>query len=137
MQERPLTAREAAFVDAYLQCGNAAEAARRAGYSVGSAKQAGHRVLRRAKVTAEVTLRGDLKATSSDLTQEWIEGELKRLAQEGERDSDKIQALRLLGKQRGMFVERTHITSDEPPVDDELCRMSEADLDAVIKDLDG
>lgn len=40
-----LTARQQAFVDHYLTCGNAAEAARLAGYAAGSAKVTGSRLL--------------------------------------------------------------------------------------------
>ena len=42
MHKRPLTKKQQAFVEYYLQCWNAAEAARRAGYSVRSARSIGH-----------------------------------------------------------------------------------------------
>ncbi|MBR3388684.1 MAG: terminase small subunit, partial [Bacteroidales bacterium] len=40
-----LTARQKRFVEEYLLCGNSAEAARRAGYSVKTANRLGSRLL--------------------------------------------------------------------------------------------
>lgn len=52
MTEKPLTAREAAFVEAYRQHGNASRAAREAGYAAHQANAIGWKVLRRPKIVA-------------------------------------------------------------------------------------
>lgn len=47
------------FIDAYIQCGNGAEAARRAGYSAKSANVTGAKLLADADIRAEINLRLD------------------------------------------------------------------------------
>ena len=52
-----LTVKERRFVDFYIgqACGNAAEAARLAGYAEGSAKQAGHRLRQKADIREAIS----------------------------------------------------------------------------------
>lgn len=50
----PLNDRQRAFARHYVECGNAAEAARRAGYSKGSAKQRAYDNLRNPAILAEI-----------------------------------------------------------------------------------
>jgi phage terminase small subunit len=52
-----LTRRQIAFVEHYLQCRNATEAARRAGYSLRSARELAHRNMENAEVLAEIAAR--------------------------------------------------------------------------------
>ena len=52
-----LTRRQIAFVEHYLQCRNATEAARRAGYSLRSARELAHRNMENPEVTAEIAAR--------------------------------------------------------------------------------
>lgn len=49
-----LTAKQEAFIEHYLTCFNAAEAARRAGYKVASARQQGSRLLTNVNIAARV-----------------------------------------------------------------------------------
>ena len=58
-QEPKLTTKQKAFVCAYLQCFNAAKAARQAGYSLDSAKQAGTDNLAKPYIAAEIHRRLD------------------------------------------------------------------------------
>jgi hypothetical protein len=51
---RNLTAKEALFVHSYMQSGNATRAAKEAGYSAKTAGQAGCRLLKSAKIKAEI-----------------------------------------------------------------------------------
>lgn len=61
-----LTPKQQAFVDEYLQCWNASEAARKAGYAEKSARVAGHRLLTNANISAEIALRVADRAMSAD-----------------------------------------------------------------------
>jgi len=55
--KQKLTTRQRLFVDAYLQCWNAAESARRAGYSEKAARQTGRFLLTNPYIKAEVEQR--------------------------------------------------------------------------------
>lgn len=61
-----LNARQEAFVNEYLKCRNAAEAARRAGYSARSARQQGQRLLTNDDILAEIQARTQEKAMEAD-----------------------------------------------------------------------
>lgn len=54
---RPLAGRQKAFVEHYLQCWNAAEAARRAGYSEKAAREQGYQNLTLPHIKAEIEAR--------------------------------------------------------------------------------
>lgn len=57
-----------AFIEHYLICWNGAEAARRAGYAEGSARQAAHRLLTNADVQSAIRLRlADLQASADEV----------------------------------------------------------------------
>lgn len=63
-----LTARQTAFIEHYLQTWNAAEAARRAGYSPASANREGSRLLSNADISEEIAIRlQGLKATTNEV----------------------------------------------------------------------
>lgn len=63
-----LTAKQRAFVEHYLQCWNATEAARRAGYSAKTARQQAARLLSNVYVQAEIAGRiGELKASADEV----------------------------------------------------------------------
>lgn len=61
-----LSAKQRAFVDEYLKCRNAAEAARRAGYSGHTARQQGQRLLTNVDVSQEIERRTEEKAMEAD-----------------------------------------------------------------------
>jgi phage terminase small subunit len=63
---KPLTRKQQVFVDEYLQCFNAAEAARRAGYSERSAYSQGWENLRKPEIKAEIDRRLDEVHMSAD-----------------------------------------------------------------------
>ena len=55
--EKKLTRRQRAFAEAYIQCGNATEAARRAGYSEKNADVTGARLLRNVSISEYIDRR--------------------------------------------------------------------------------
>lgn len=61
-----LTSKQQAFVEHYLSCWNATEAARRAGYSEKSAYTSGHRLLKNAEIAAAIKQRLDELTMSAD-----------------------------------------------------------------------
>lgn len=65
---KALTAQQQAFVEHYLTCFSATEAAKRAGYSTKTAYAQGSRLLKKAEIKAAVTGRiGELKATTDEV----------------------------------------------------------------------
>lgn len=61
-----LSGKQAAFVDEYLRCWNASEAARRAGYSEKTARSIGHENLTKPDIAAEISLRVAERTMSAD-----------------------------------------------------------------------
>ena len=61
-----LTNKQRAFVDEYLQCWNATEAALRAGYSERSAYSIGHENLKKPEIAKEIQRRIDERAMTAD-----------------------------------------------------------------------
>jgi hypothetical protein len=63
---KPLTCKQRIFVDEYLRCFNAAESARRAGYSERSAREIGRKLLTNIDIKAEVDQRLKESRASAD-----------------------------------------------------------------------
>ena len=61
-----LTRKQRVFIDEYLKCWNASEAARRAGYSVDTAGSQGNRLLKNAEISAEIDARVKSSAMSAN-----------------------------------------------------------------------
>lgn len=127
---KALTAKQQRFIDEYLVDLNATQAAIRAGYSAKTAKQIGSRLLTNVDIASGIARRQEARSEKAELSEAWI---LDKLRDNVERsmvavpvmvfDHDKKQmvesgeytyqgnvankALELIGKHRGMFVERT------------------------------
>lgn len=61
-----LTSKQEAFINEYLKCRNAAEAARRAGYSIDTARSIGHENLTKPDILAEIQRRTKENAMEAD-----------------------------------------------------------------------
>ena len=120
--------RQSRFVDAYIQTGNASEAARLAGYSKQIANRIGSENLSKPVIRAEIDRRlNELKTSRTADTQEILEhlssvvrGELteevvtpsgkKRTVKVAERD--RLKAAEMLLKVSGAFRERVDVKVD-------------------------
>lgn len=77
-KKKKFTPRQDKFMDEYIMKGNAAEAARNAGYSVKTADRIGHKLLRKVEIAEEIARRrAELRKTS--ITPERIIREYLRL----------------------------------------------------------
>ena len=112
MATRKLTNKQQRFVEEYLVCLNAAEAARRAGYSPKTAHVIGANNLQNHKVVAEIEKGKAKTAKKLGITREWL---VERLRNEaiGKKDSTapaRINALTALAKLCGHMVDKKSIS---------------------------
>jgi phage terminase small subunit len=110
--ERALTPKQQGFLNEYLIDGNATQACLRAGYRVTAANagKVGPRLLADPRIQAAITARRSKAAKSQGLTVERIMHELEDLAtaaKGSKQHSAAIRAYELLGKQLGMFVDKS------------------------------
>lgn len=99
------------FAEAYAQCGDAQQAAGRAGYSPRSAMNQGYRLLQREDIAAYLRAlaaeaSSDSIATIRELQEFWTA--IMRSASEDRKD--RLKASELLGKSFGAFIERKEHT---------------------------
>lgn len=105
---RPLTAKQARFVEEYLMDLNATQAATRAGYSARTANEQGARLLANASVAAAVTAGKAARSERTDITQDWVLDQIKAniaAAYEAAQHAPVNKGLELLGKHIGMFTD--------------------------------
>ena len=102
------------FAREYIRTGKQRDAAIAAGYAPGSADVQGSRLMKRPIVIAEVQRLETLRDAEEKIDRMYVLKGLYDMAEEADRDSDKIRALELLGKSLGMFVDQveTHTTHD-------------------------
>ena len=80
-----------------------------------------------------VALRAAAAAERNKFSQDWILRRLKQLAEEAEQEGVQATALRTLAQTQGMLVDRVHVTSERPPVDDDLADMSDEELTEALR----
>ena len=109
----PLTNKRIVFVEEYLSCWNASEAARRAGYKHPGSQ--GHALLQIPEIQAYIKLRlADMQMSADEV--------LNRLADHARDDSKgvSLKALELVGKHHRLFIERQEIEATHTVSDDVL-----------------
>lgn len=107
-----MNVRRLAFCEHYVACGNAAEAARKAGYSERTARQQGERLLTNADILAYIRQFQDPAASARiadmiEIKQTWT----VVLRDDGAKISDRLKAGELLARAAGEFVGQ-----QKPPV---------------------
>ena len=99
------TEKQEKFAREYVKSGNATQAAKNAGYSEATAKQAGHRALTNVDVATRIA---ELRAEAyeaADLTPELIAKSLMHEAVTAKEGGTRVRALELIGKTMAMFVD--------------------------------
>lgn len=125
--------RRRAFCEEYLQCGNAAEAARRAGYSEKAAKSIGQRLLTFADVQTYLDERNaELKAQNTASIDEVREFWTATMRSDSEATRDKLKASELLAKTYGAFIDRVEAT-EEISVPRPLVNLSDEELRSLAR----
>ena len=127
-----LSAKQLRFVTEYLKDQNATQAAVRAGYSKGTAKQQGSRLLTNGDIEAAVNRGLQRVAKRSDITVESLAREFEEaraLAKKQGQASAMVAATTGKGKLSGLLVERHKHSGAIGTYD--LTKVSDADLDRL------
>jgi len=113
-----LTNKRIAFVEHYLACWNASEAARRAGYKQ---RNEGHRLLTNADIQAHIKERLAEVTMSADEV-------LQRLAEIARNldSGDYLKALHLIGKHHRLFVDVQEVIDTEISPADRMAKLRDA-----------
>lgn len=119
---RPLTPKQARFVDEYLIDLNATQAAIRAGYSARTAQQAGAENLSKPVIQAAIQAKQADRAARVELTTDFVVNELRAIVRDKDTPTGaKVQALGLLGKHLAMFTDKIqHAGTIKTLTDEEL-----------------
>lgn len=108
-----LTPRQRAFVDEYLVSLNAADAARKAGYSENTAKAHTSRLLGHARVAAEIKAALARRAAKTRRAALHVLTDIQAVSREAWESGDlrtTLKALELEGKHLGMFTDKLQVS---------------------------
>ena len=114
MTSPALSTRRARFVAEYLVDLNATQAAIRAGYSPHTARQQGSRLLTDVDISRAIAQGQRELAERTQANETFIVAELVEIATNGEKTSDRIRALELLGKRIGMWTPQESVEDSIP-----------------------
>ena len=102
-----LTPKQRAFVNEYLVDMNSAAAYRRAGYQGNNANVLGPRMLADVRIQDAIAKAQAERERASELNERWVLDQLRKKAENEEtNDSAAVRAIELIGKHRGMFIDR-------------------------------
>ena len=132
MNDKPLSARQALFVDEYLidQIGSAAYI--RAGYKArgNAAESAASRLLRNVQVKKLIDEGLEKRSNEAGLSQAWVRRRLKEEAEgskEGSTAASRVQATAWIGKHFKMFTDKIEVEDvtqhSEKQLDDRLSQL--------------
>lgn len=101
-----LTAKQERFIQEYLIDLNATQAAIRAGYSPKTAKVIGHENLTKPDIKVILESKQRQMAHNNGITAEYVLKGIKGIADNSERDMDRLKAFELLGRNLKLFTEK-------------------------------
>lgn len=135
---RPLTARQLAFVEAYSADGNAARAARAAGYAGSSAKVIAHRLTKDNRIAAEIAKQRAANAEKLEITKEQVLAQIVEainMARDQQNPAVMIGGCVQLAKLCGFFepeVLKVRLSTDAEQLQAKLVAMSDEELYEIV-----
>lgn len=108
MSKQPLSAKQLAFVREYIKDANATQAAIRAGYSKNSANPQAARLLAKASIQSAIREAQKKANTKAQLTRERALEILMEIAEQGERENNRIAAITQACKMQGWDAPQKH-----------------------------
>lgn len=108
-----LNARQKAFCEYYVACGNATEAAKKAGYSDSYAKNRIHELLKNVGICGYIEELQQKAQTSRIMSAiERREFLTKMILKEDAKDTDRLKALDILNKMDGEYTEKVQLSGE-------------------------
>ena len=108
-----LTEKQKRFIDYYIETSNAAESARRAGYSEKTADRIGHENLKKLEKYIQERLE-ELKDDRIASAKEVLQYFTTIMRDKKEDTNDRTKCAELLGKKHGIFKDDSKIDPDKP-----------------------
>lgn len=113
-----MNSRQRAFCEFYVNCGSAAEAARRAGYSAKTARTQGSALLTKAEIQQKIRTLQDTDskqriADAQEIRAFWT----ATMLDETERTADRLKASELLARSQGAFLPALEDSDGKSDVD--------------------
>lgn len=108
-----MTERQKKFAEFYAQCGNAAESARKAGYSKNYAEHRTDEMLRNVEIADYIRELTEAAQTARIMTARERQALLSDIAKDKENEpSDRIRAVDTLNKMTGEYTQKVSIDGD-------------------------
>ena len=108
-----LTIKQITFIAEYLKDGNATRSAIAAGYSEKTAQEQGARLLLNVMVKEELAKRFQRLQERTEITADYVLNGIKTVAENTEKDNDKLKAYELLGKYLKLFTDKTELSGKD------------------------
>ena len=108
-----LSIKQITFIAEYLKDGNATRSAIAAGYSEKTAKEQGARLLTNVNVKEELAKRFKRQQERTEITADYVLNGIKAVAENTEKDNDKLKAYELLGKYLKLFTDKTELSGKD------------------------
>lgn len=109
----PMTERQKKFAEYYAQCGNAAESARKAGYSKNYAEHRTDEMLRKVEIADYIRELTEAAQTARIMTARERQAILSDIAKDKQNElSDRIRAIDTLNKMTGEYTQKVSIDGD-------------------------
>ena len=105
-----MNARQKRFAEYYAQSGNAADSARRAGYSAAYAEHRTDEMLRNVEISAYIRELTEQAKDERIMTARDRQVLLSDIARSGAEDADRIRAVDTLNKMTGEYLSRVELT---------------------------
>jgi len=133
---KAFTTKQQRFVEAY--CGNATEAAIKAGYSAKTAYSIGEEILKKPEIMLAIQKRETKAIRAIVADREELQAFWTTIVKDAELVMrDRLKASELLGKSLGMFLERVDLTNTDgnlkPTINIDLAGLSGDDLRALTQ----
>ena len=108
-----MTERQKKFAEFYAQCGNAAESARKAGYSKNYAEHRTDEMLRNVEIADYIRELTEAAQTARIMTARERQALLSDIAKDKENEpSDRIRAVDTLNKMTGEYTQKVDVSGD-------------------------
>lgn len=108
-----LTDKQKLFVTEYIVSLNATDAAIKAGYSQRTAMEQGYQLLQKTSVKEAIQEQMDARQQRTLVTADYVINMIRNVADNTEKDSDRLKACELLGKHLKLFTDKTEVTGKD------------------------